>query len=43
MDIRLGFNGPDTKKPGTPHDHGTGFRINPSFLDLIFAKTKRVV
>tara|TARA_Y100001934_G_C12314367_1_gene756637 strand:+ start:85 stop:816 length:732 start_codon:yes stop_codon:yes gene_type:complete len=43
VDIRLGFNGPDTKKPGTPHDHGTGFRINPSFLDLIFAKTKRVV
>ena len=40
---RMGFNGPDTKKPGSPHDHGTAFRINPSLLDKIFAKSIRVV
>ena len=40
---RMGFNGPNTKKPGSPHDHGTAFRINPSLLDKIFAKSIRVV
>jgi len=42
MDVRLGFYD-SGKNYGKPHDHGTAFRINPSFLDLIFSKRKRVV
>ena len=42
VDVRLGFYD-SGKKIGKRHDHGTGFRINPSFLDLIFSKRKRVV
>ena len=42
VDIRLGFYN-SGKNEGKPHDHGTGFRINPTFLDLIFSKRKRVV
>jgi len=41
VDIRLGFYD-SGKNKGKPHDHGTAFRINPSFLDLIFSKRKRV-
>ena len=42
MDVRLGFYD-SGKNYGKPHDHGTAFRINPSFLDLILSKRKRVV
>lgn len=38
VDIRLGLY-----NDGRFHDHGTGIRINPSLLDLIFSKRKRVV
>ena len=42
VDIRLGFYD-SGKNIGKPHDHGTGFRMNPAFLDLIFLKRKRVI
>ena len=38
VDIRIG-----QYSDGSPHDHGTGFRINPSFLDLIFSKRKKII
>ncbi len=38
VDIRIGQY-PD----GTPHDHGTAFRVVPDKLDLCFAHRTRVV
>lgn len=38
VDIRIGQY-PD----GRPHDHGTGFRINPEKLDLCFSDRQKVL
>lgn len=38
VDIRIGQY-PD----GTPHDHGTGFRVLPDNLDLCFSKREKVM
>lgn len=37
-DIRIGQY-PD----GRPHDHGTGFRVNPNKLDMCFSKRERII
>ena len=38
VDIRIG-----QYEDGSPHDHGTGFRVFPDKLDLCFKKRKQVV
>ena len=42
VDVRLGFYD-SGKRYGKPHDHGTGFRINPAKLYLCFKKRERIV
>ena len=38
VDIRIG-----QYSDGSPHDHGTGFRVFPDKLDLCFSKRKKII
>ena len=38
VDIRIG-----QYEDGSPHDHGTGFRVFPDKLDLCFSKRKKII
>jgi hypothetical protein len=42
INIRLGVHDSGPKR-GKPHDYGTGFRINPSKIDLCFKTRKQIV
>lgn len=35
-DNRLGVYGPNTSKPGTPHNHGGGFRLDKKYIHKLY-------